>query len=516
MLFISHDLDVVEYLCDRIVVLYLGKVMEVAPAKALYETPKHPYTEALLEASPRPDPEARRGRRLLKAIFRARSIRRRAAFSAPVVRTRCLRAPQPCLHCAKWRRADSRPASATMFSEDAMMNLTTILPETLDVATKGYPLSSPALPISAIGAQRWSLLAGDLPLPQAVIRDSALAHNHAWMRDFTASTGVLLAPHGKTTMAPQIFAQQLAAGAWGITVANVQQLGICVRFGVRRIIMANQLLGAAEVGAVIHLQEAHPDLEFHFLIDSQAQLTSIETCRRIATDVAQAHRAGRARRCRGAAPARGRSTRRSASHGPSLQARPSPCRASNATKGCRSPATRAATRSWLPRLMQRVHDVALACDREGLFAGRSIILTAGGSAAFDIVARDLPMKLSKPVLTILRSGCYVTHDSGFYNRMLEGVKARSGAAWQSRPGLQPALEVWSRAQSCPEPGLAILTMGKRDASFDLEMPIVLQTLPAGNRHCAAARAGNVEDRQHERSARVFALRCRRRCGPASG
>jgi D-serine dehydratase len=91
------------------------------------------------------------------------------------------------------------------------MNLDTILSETLDAATKGYPLSSPALPISALGAQRWSVLAGDLPLPLAVIRDSALAHNHAWMRDFTASTGVLLAPHGKTTMAPQIFAQQLAA-----------------------------------------------------------------------------------------------------------------------------------------------------------------------------------------------------------------------------------------------------------------------------------------------------------------
>ena len=66
MLFISHDLDVVEYLCDRIVVLYLGKVMEVAPADALYRAPEHPYTEALLEASPRPDPEARRARRLLQ------------------------------------------------------------------------------------------------------------------------------------------------------------------------------------------------------------------------------------------------------------------------------------------------------------------------------------------------------------------------------------------------------------------------------------------------------------------
>jgi peptide/nickel transport system ATP-binding protein len=66
MLFISHDLDVVEYLCDRIVVLYLGKVMEAAPAEALYKSPKHPYTQALLEASPLPDPEARRERRLLQ------------------------------------------------------------------------------------------------------------------------------------------------------------------------------------------------------------------------------------------------------------------------------------------------------------------------------------------------------------------------------------------------------------------------------------------------------------------
>jgi peptide/nickel transport system ATP-binding protein len=66
MLFISHDLDVVEYLCDRIVVLYLGKVMEVASAKALYKSPQHPYTQALLAASPRPDPKARRERRLLQ------------------------------------------------------------------------------------------------------------------------------------------------------------------------------------------------------------------------------------------------------------------------------------------------------------------------------------------------------------------------------------------------------------------------------------------------------------------
>jgi D-serine dehydratase len=351
------------------------------------------------------------------------------------------------------------------------MNLDSILSETLDASTKGYPLSSPALSISDIGAQRWSLLAGDLPLPVAVLRDSALAHNHAWMRDFTASTGVLLAPHGKTTMAPQIFAQQLAAGAWGITVANVQQLGICVRFGVRRVIMANQLLGRAEVGAVIHLVSTHPDLEFHFLIDSLAQLASIENLgasqpmpRKLTALVELGVPGGRTgSRTYDEALAVARAV--AASKVVSLSGL-------ECYEGLQVTGDSGRDEIVVAELMRRVQDVAFACDREGLFAGSAIILTAGGSAAFDIVARDLPMQLSKPVLTILRSGCYVTHDSGFYNRMLEGVKARSGAAWQTRPGLQAALEVWSQVQSCPEPGLAILTMGKRDASFDLEMPIV--------------------------------------------
>src|SRR5439155_20181741 len=130
-------------------------------------------------------------------------------------------------------------------------------------------------------------------------------------------------------------------------------------------------------------------------------------------------------------------------------------------------------------LMRNVKELALACDREGRFAGATIILSAGGSAVFDIVARDLHTRLSRPVQTILRSGCYVAHDSGFYERMLQAVKLPTGGQWKTRPGLKPALEVWAQVQSRPEPTLAILTMGRRDASYDLDLPGAMLWYRAG-------------------------------------
>jgi oligopeptide/dipeptide ABC transporter ATP-binding protein len=92
LLFISHDLDVVEYLCDRVVVLYLGRVMEIAPTEALYAQPQHPYTRALLAAAPIPDPAQRRSIPLLQGDLPSPAH----PPSGCVFRTRCPLAEERC------------------------------------------------------------------------------------------------------------------------------------------------------------------------------------------------------------------------------------------------------------------------------------------------------------------------------------------------------------------------------------------------------------------------------------
>ncbi|WFU11331.1 ATP-binding cassette domain-containing protein (plasmid) [Rhizobium sp. CB3090] len=92
MLFISHDLAVVEYICDRVIVLYLGRIMEIAPSADLYARPQHPYTRALLSAIPSTDPNVRRNRQILKGDIPSPAN----PPSGCVFRTRCPHALDAC------------------------------------------------------------------------------------------------------------------------------------------------------------------------------------------------------------------------------------------------------------------------------------------------------------------------------------------------------------------------------------------------------------------------------------
>src|SRR5579871_2821530 len=115
----------------------------------------------------------------------------------------------------------------------------------LDGLVKGFPGGHAPGRVGDVGKQGWNLFREDLPLAVAVLKRDTLDANGRWMARFLKATGCVIAPHGKTTMSPQLFKRQLADGAWAITVATVGQLQVCRRFGIRRLLLANQQIGRA-------------------------------------------------------------------------------------------------------------------------------------------------------------------------------------------------------------------------------------------------------------------------------
>ena len=123
-----------------------------------------------------------------------------------------------------------------------------------------------------------SLLSDNYDFPRLVLKRSALEHNIAAMADFCATRRVSLAPHAKTTMAPNILRRQISAGAWAMTVATMYQLRLCLEWGVPRVLIANEVVNpraARWLGDELAAREGA--VEVFCLVDSPSGVQSLSS-----------------------------------------------------------------------------------------------------------------------------------------------------------------------------------------------------------------------------------------------
>jgi D-serine deaminase-like pyridoxal phosphate-dependent protein len=332
------------------------------------------------------------------------------------------------------------------------LNLQAINEAPLGLECKPFAAELWSTPLERIGELGITLGDPRLQLPALLLRRSALEHNVGLMAAYCARNGLDLAPHGKTTMAPQIFAAQLGAGAWGMTAATVGQAQVMRAFGVGRILIANQLVGAAAAAWVA--RELEQGAELFALVDSVEGVARLDSLlggtRRlpVLVELGMDGRRGGQRSSGGAravAEAVGR-----ASH---LRLAGIEC-----FEGVAGTDREPETLARVDSLVGAVAAAAAELDRDGAFDDE-VILSAGGSLYFDRLGPLVELKLSRPVRVVARSGCYVTHDSGLYAR------------GSPLDGLRPALELWGEVLSRPEPDLAIVGLGRRDAGHDAGLPI---------------------------------------------
>lgn len=308
-----------------------------------------------------------------------------------------------------------------------------------------------------------------ISLPVAVVHEAALNHNLAWMQRFAETHGAQLAPHGKTTMTPALFLRQLKAGAWGITLATAPQCRAAFAHGVTRLLMANQLVGEANMAIVAEMIES--GAEFYCVVDGTEnvhQLGRYFAARGVTLSVlielgVEGGRCG----CR--------DQQAVLALAEAVATEPALVLAGlegyeGVVYGEDPPA---AVRAYARRLV----DAALALEEASRFSVDSPIITASGSAWYDMIAEAFrDAGLAERFVPVLRPGCYVVHDHGLYREAQRDLLAR-------RPdlagGLEPALEVFAQVQSLPEPGLAIVALGKRDIGHD-QLPVALRRYREGS------------------------------------
>jgi D-serine deaminase-like pyridoxal phosphate-dependent protein len=340
-----------------------------------------------------------------------------------------------------------------------------ILDERIDWRFKGMPAAAQGLTIGDARAAGLNLF--DCLPPLVVLDAEALAHNLVAMADFCARHGFAHAPHGKTTMAPQLYARQFDHGAWGQTAANASQLRVYRAFGVSPVILANELVDAAALRWLAGELERDPEFRFCCWVDSVRGVALMtEALGDIARPVDVLVEVGAPHARSGVRDqAAGIEVAEAVAASPALR-----LTGVGGYEGAISNDVDAAGLAAVHAYLSELRGLAVELASRGHFDGvDEVLVTAGGSSFFDQVADVLgaPWPGGLPVLPVLRSGAYLTHDSGFYDR----VSPLGAHPRLTGPVLRPALRAWAQAMSAPEPGLALLTAGKRDVPYDIDLPI---------------------------------------------
>ncbi|TWB03987.1 alanine racemase [Bradyrhizobium stylosanthis] len=349
----------------------------------------------------------------------------------------------------------------------------------LSTTTRGIPLVD-GLATEDVGSQRWSPSRGDLALPALTLDEAAFGANRDLFLNWCRSAGVAVAPHAKTPMSPELARSLRAAGAWGTTVANIQQAAVLLASGERRLLLANQIGGLAAGRRLGALLSAYGDVDFHAFADSPAAVAALAEAARIAgrseLSVLVELGAGRAGARDPAAVA--------ATIAAILSADRLVLGGVATYEGAAATSDAEATLRAIATLLERTVE-AFALVRTTV-PQRPLIISAGGSAYFDIVARALApvAQADGNAIVLLRSGALFFADHGIYARAFADIDRRGGLLvdglhHSAAKSFRPALTLWAEVLSRPEAGLAIAGFGMRDASFDQGLPLPLRVFRDG-------------------------------------
>ncbi|MFP9229257.1 amino acid deaminase [Pectobacterium cacticida] len=317
-------------------------------------------------------------------------------------------------------------------------------------------------------------------LPTLVLHQSALNHNLRWMQTYVNAHHAQLAPHGKTTMAPALFRRQLEQGAWGITLATAVQSSVAYEHGVRRILMANQLVGEPNMAIIADLL-TQGGLEFHCLVENPDNVQALGDyfgarglSLNVMLEIGVPHgRCG----CR--------NDRQINAVLAAVEA--SPALVLTGIEGYEGVIHGEQPESAIRAFAAYLVETAVALQTQGKFGIAHPYVTASGSAWYDLIANEFVRLQADRLFTpLLRPGCYLVHDHGLYKAAQAGVLHRHP---EMDAALLPAMEVWAHVQSLPEPGCAIIAFGKRDIAFDAGYPEPLRHYPLGKEKCDAVILG---------------------------